>query len=333
MASVSSPDIARWYVLNFIAESFRDSAQKGVDRFNSINGTALRLFAPTYVVREERQGVMRFKEVALAFHYVFVFGAFAEVKRLCAGSNGFSFLIDHGSDDRYATIADDRMVHFMNIARAYKNCLPYFPIEDIDLEDGDLVEVVKGDFPGLVGTFIPKPKGKTGNIVLSIFNKVGTVAFDVKVSDIRVLEFSKRSTRANDRLDAFVPYLLKALRVYDVGEPLPVALAAKLAMFCGRMESVRLDTRKLDARLRILLYAANLIIGNSAAAASALERYEKIKDVVTNEWTLATGDLIIAVTTGKKECLGACYDRLKVIGAVSKSQRMVMEEYTHYLNP
>ena len=83
----------------------------------------------------------------------------------------------------------------MNIARAYKNCLPYFSLEDIDLEDGDLVEVINGDMPGLIGVYIPKPKSKTGDIVLSIYNKVGTIAFDIKAKDVRVLEFSKNYTR------------------------------------------------------------------------------------------------------------------------------------------
>ncbi|MDE5795672.1 MAG: hypothetical protein K2H75_01040, partial [Muribaculaceae bacterium] len=221
MAPDSRPDKPAWYVLNYIGGTIRNLAQKEVERFNSWNDTALELFAPTYVVREEKQGEIKFRTISLTFHYVFVRGTFAEVKRLCAQPNGFSFLIDHGSAERYAIIDDRQMVNFKNIARAYKNCLPYFPLDEIDLEDGDLVEVVKGDFPGLVGTFMPKAKSKTGNIVLNVYNKVGTIAFDVKATDVRVLEFSSHSTRANDQIDAFVPHLLKALRYFDKDEELP----------------------------------------------------------------------------------------------------------------
>ncbi len=332
MSSESSENLC-WYVLNHISPSLRDTAQRAVDRFNAANGTELELFAPTYVVREERQGELKFRTVSLAFHYVFVRGNFSEVKALCGQPNGFSFLIDHGSADRYAVIDDRRMSHFMTIARAYKNCLPYFPIDDVDLEDGDLVEVVKGDFPGLVGIYMPNAKSKTGNIVLNVYNKVGTMAFNVKVSDVRVLEFSKNSTRANDQIDAFVPHLLKALRHYDNSEALSTSLAAKLAVFCGRMEVVKLNNRKLDARLQILLYVANHIIGNATDAEKAMMKFERVKDSVTNEWTKGLINLVLSVLKKDKVHLTISYNSLQPLKATSKAQQMLMAEYGYYLSP
>lgn len=326
-------DTPAWYVLNHIGSTYRDLAQKAVERFNAWNKTSLELFAPTYVVREEKQGEIRFRTINLTFHYVFVKGTFAEVKRLCAQPNGFSFLIDHGSTERYAVIDDRRMAHFKNIARAYKNCLPYFPLDEIDLEDGDLVEVVKGDFPGLVGTFMPKAKSKTGNIVLNVYNNVGTIAFNVKATDVRVLEFSGKSTRANDQIDAFVPHLLSALRYFDRDEALPTALAAKLSVFCGRMEVVRLNNRKLDARLQALLYAANHIIGNTPESVKALAKYDRLSDSVTNEWTKATNNLLFSIIAKDKKRLTAGYEKLKTLPASSKAQQAVLTEYEYYLSP
>ena len=330
--SDSRSDTPTWYVLNYIGGTFRDIAQKAVDQFNLWNKTKLELFAPTYVVREEKQGEIKFRTISLTFHYVFVRGTFAEVKCLCAQPNGFSFLIDHGSVERYAIIDDRRMTHFKNIARAYKNCLPYFPLDEIDLEDGDLVEVVKGDFPGLVGTFMPKAKSKTGNIVLNVYNKVGTIAFDVKAIDVRVLEFSSHSTRANDQIDAFVPHLLKALRYFDRDEAVPTALAAKLSVFCGRMEVARLNNRKLDARLQVLLYAANHIIGNMPDAVKALAKYERVKDSVTNEWTRGVNNLILSVITKDKDRLTTGYEKLRTLDVSSKAQQTVITEYEYYLS-
>ncbi|MDE5877721.1 MAG: hypothetical protein K2H47_09550 [Muribaculaceae bacterium] len=333
MAPDSRLDKPAWYVLNYIGGTIRNLAQKEVERFNSWNDTALELFAPTYVVREEKQGEIKFRTISLTFHYVFVKGTFAEVKRLCAQPNGFSFLIDHSSAERYAIIDDRQMVNFKNIARAYKNCLPYFPLDEIDLEDGDLVEVVKGDFPGLIGTFMPKAKSKTGNIVLNVYNKVGTIAFDVKATDVRVLEFSSHSTRANDQIDAFVPHLLNALRYFDRDEALPTALAAKLSVFCGRMDVAKLNNRKLDARLQVLLYAANHIIGNMPEAAKALAKYERVKDSVTNEWTKGVNNLILSVIAKDKDSLLSDYEKLKQLEPSSKAQQMVRTEYDYYLSP
>lgn len=328
----ANPDVetACWFVLNYIGLAFQNMAKKAVERFNKNFGSDLELFAPTYVVREDKNGEVRMKTINLTFHYVFVRGVFADVKMLCAQQNGFSFLIDHGSADRYATVADKEMANFKNIARAYKNCLPYFSLEDIDLEDGDLVEVVNGDFPGLTGVYMPKPKSKSGNIILKVYNKVGTIAFDVKATDVRVLEFSHKSTRANDQLDAIVPHLLNALRFYKSAEALPSAEVAKLSVFCNRMGVVRLNNRKLDARLQAVLYGCNSILGNTQEAAQARLKYDKLKDSVTNGWTSALIELIFAIIENDKSRLRNAQTGFKGLTPTSKAQHLLAEEYTFY---
>ena len=328
---VATSSASSWYVLNYIGGSSHETAQKAVDRFNTKAQKDLEIFAPTYVIKDDSDGEIRFKTVRLTFHYVFVRGAFQDIKELCGQPNGFSFLLSRGSAERYATVDDRAMANFQNIARAYKNCLPYLSLEDIDLEEGDLVEVVKGDFPGLVGTYIPTPRSKSGNIVLNIYNNVGTIAFNVKASDIRILEFSRKSTRANDQLDAFLPHLLSALRYYYRGEPLPASLAAKLSVFVGRMGVAKLPSRKLDARLQMLLYASNQIIGNAAEANRAYTKYEQIKDSITNVWTQAAHTLITSVLNNDKSLLAQTYRELHQIENPSKLQQFTICEYGYYM--
>ena len=324
-----------WYVLNHIPRPGELSAEREVARYNTWQQADLRLFAPTYVVREEKAGDIKFRTANLTFHYVFVRGTFDHVKRLCAEANGFSFLLDRSSDGRYAVIDDGRMASFQNIARAYRNCLPYFPLGDIDLEDGDLVEVIRGDFPGLIGRYMPKPGARSGNIVLNVYNKVGTIAFDVRATDVRVLEFARNSKRANDQIDAFVPHLLDALRHHHdrPDEPLPEPLVARLSVFSGRMEVARLGNRKLDARLQILLYGAFTLIGDTSAAASALEKYHKLQSSVTNDWTRALITLILSLTTRDKTQLEATASRLSILPADSAAKRRLKSEYDHYCGP
>lgn len=319
-----------WFVLNYVGLVFRDMCQKAVDRFNRNQDCDLELFAPTYVIKENKNGEVKMKTVSLTFHYVFLRGTFAEVKMLCAQHNGFSFLIDRSGADRYATVSDRDMANFKNIARAYRNCLPYFSLEDIDLEDGDLVEVIKGDFPGLTGVYMPKPKSKSGNIILKVYNKVGTIAFDVKATDVRVLEFSHKSTRANDQLDAIVPHLLGALRYYRTAEALPEALVAKLSVFCSRMEAVRLNNRKLDAKLQAVLFGSNAVLGNSKAAGRSKSRYEKLKDSVTNEWTSAMISLIFSIIENDADRLTKVRTDIKGLIPKSKAQHLLADEFAYY---
>ena len=333
MSSESLHNHIEWYVLNHIATAIcKDSAQKTIEHFNKVHNTSLELFAPTYVVREEHDGVVRMKKVKLTFHYVFVRGTFDDLKALCCETNGFSFLINHGSEERYAIISDREMQAFRTIARAYENCLPYYSLGDIDLEDGDVVEVINGDFPGLVGTFMPRARSKSGNIVLQVFNQVGAIAYNIKVSDVRVLEFSKNSTRANDKIDAFIPHLLKALRHYHDNETLPSSLVAKLSVFCQRMEIVKLPNPKLDAKLQILLYAASHILGNTEAATTYRGRFEKLKSAITSPWTKSLIMLILCATEHNK-CFTTPLSGNIVKEITSKSQQLLIKEIEQYTKP
>ena len=272
-----------WFVLNHVGNAFQNLAKKEFDSFNRTQGDALELFAPTYVVRETKNGEVRMKSINLTFHYVFVRGTLQQVKQLCCMSNGFSFLIDRGSKERYAMIPDHDMANFKNIARAYRNCLPYFSLEDIDLEDGDIVEVVNGDF-----------------------------------------------TRANDQIDAFVPHLMKAMRLFHANESLPSPILARLSVFCRRMEIVQLNNRKLNAKLQALLYAANHILGNILAAETAKAKYEKLSSAITNEWTPALVALIFHVISSDSTQLDLAKTSLSKLTPASKAQQMLVEEFNHY---
>lgn len=331
-----------WYVLNHIATTPCHQAQKTVDRFNSASHVSLELFAPTYVVQETHNGQTHLRTANLTFHYVFVRGDFDDVKRLCGQDNGFSFLIDRGSEERYATVSEQDMANFRNIARAYHNCLPYYPLQDIDLDDGDLVEVVNGDFPGLVGRFMPKAKSKSGDIVLSIFQGVGTVAFNIRNTDVRVLEFSRHATRANDQIDAFVPHLLQAMRLFHAGSELPQSLLARLTVFARRMAVAKVGNRKLNAKLQALLYGANLILGDMTAALDARARYQELSSAVTNPWTLALTRLVFTVLDAP---IGTPLSPLSTphwsftdipsgihLEPTSKAQHQLAEEYAYYFS-
>lgn len=330
MSPESQLETPLWFVLNHIGPAFQDMARKAVDRFNASQDCDLELFAPTYIIREEKNGAVRMRKANLTFHYVFVKGTLSEVKMLCSQSNGFSFLIDRGNEKRYATVSDHEMMNFKNIARAYKNCLPFFSLDEIDLEEGDLVEVINGDFPGLIGTYMPKAKSNRGNIVLHVYNNVGTIAFDVKVSDVRVLEFSRKSTRANDQIDAVIPHIFTALQLYNEEQELPQNIAAKLSVFCSRMEVVSLNNRKLDAKLQALLFGCNYILGNIEEAGVAKAKFDKLRDSVTNEWTSALISLIFSVINKDRAQLENVRNSLDKLTPTSKSQRMLIEEFAHY---
>ena len=323
----------KWFILNHfeaLPAPRRQTAQTCIDRFNSAGGCQLELFAPTFVKAVNINGRQIKREQPLTFHYVFVRGTLDEIKRLCGLSNGFSFVLNRSSEERYATVDDKRMDDFKAIARAYSNSLPFFALDDIDLEAGDKVEIVEGSFPGLVGYYMPKAKSTSGDIILSVTQNLGTVVYDVKAKYVRVLEFSKKSSRANDQIDAFVPQLLNALRLYYDNKELSASLVSKLSVFCRRMGSVNIKNNKLYAKLQVLLFAANHILGDNDASEYAKYKYLKLRDTITNEWSRGLANLLFSVIYNDAELFNDSHSKLKSLSAISKTQRMLANEYASY---
>lgn len=322
-----------WFVLNHIKLTNAKAAtpQSEVAKFNTINNSSIELFAPTFVRMVERNGKPVRKDEPLTFHYVFVRGTTEDVKQLCSLPNGFSFVLNRGSESRYVTVSDKNMADFKAIARAYSNSLPCFSPDDIALEDGDLVEVVYGDFPGLTGTYIPKKGGKTGNIYIAVSHDLASVVYNIRAEYVRVLEFAKGSKRAYDQIEAFIPKLFKALRLYAADEPIPAPILSPLVIFCRRMSAVRIDNPKLDAKLQALLMCATHILGDTDGHAAATARFARRRNAITNPWLQALVLLLQATTTHNPALLHDGLALLSTLTPTSSTHHLLLSEYTHHI--
>ena len=204
-----------------------------------------------------------------------------------ASTSAGAKLVSAASSARYVYLSDAEIQAFRIIARAYSNRLPYYRPTDIDLIDGDEVEVVSGPFAGLKGTFITRRGTPHGNIIVNATGQIGSIAYNIKADTIRILRFAKDSRRAYDQIDAFLPKLRAALKVYRANQSLTPAQAAPLNIFTRRFAVTDIPGAKLDAKLQALLAVANEILGNREAAAQAMERYRKRLPHVTNPATIA----------------------------------------------
>lgn len=279
---------SQWFVLNFIPASPARSAgpEAEVIKFNTRNSTSLSCFFPTFVKYTTQNGKIIKKDAPLAFHYVFVNGPFEQVKKLCAAPNGFSFVIDASSSSRYSIVDPNTMENFRRFCLRYSNRVPFYSLEGTDLQEWDLVEVVDGDFPGLIGYYSPSPGRGNGRIVLRLTGNLGTVTYDINTRYIRILEFARNSKRVYDIIDAFVPRLREAMNLYREGKPLSETLIASLSTFCLRMGEARVDNQKIRAKLQALLAMSYTILGDPVAA-RARESLQRSLPAVTNPATLS----------------------------------------------
>lgn len=281
-----------WFVLNHISAAPGKSipqAQRAVDTFNRLNDTDLELFAPTIRQTRIKNGSEEIIEKPLIFHYVFLRADEAEAKRLCAlPDNGFSFVVVRNSDQRHAVISDDEMEAFKLIAARYGNTLPFFNLDDIDLTEGDKIEIVDGEFAGLTGTYIPRPRSSSGNVVISADNGFASMVFDVKAKYVRILQFAPATKRQYDIIDAIIPKLKAAKAIIDKGQRLSQRQLSDLLLFTRRMENVRLDNHKIEAKLLALLIVAKRLLGiDEETLRPLLLRFARRRHAITNPKTLS----------------------------------------------
>jgi len=334
MPNPRNHDEIHWFVLNFVRPSVSAKPQQYIDAFN--RGTdRLELFAPTIRSAEVVDGKVVFKEKMLTFFYVFVRGTLNDVKTLCAtDGNGFSFVLDRSSEHRYGIVSDAAMAGFRLVARLYSNTLPFYDIADIELEEGDIVEVVDGPYAGLTGTFMPRSRSTRGNLVIAATAVLGTVVWDIDARYVRILRFAPDTRRQYDILDAFIPRLLPVMRRYHAGEALTPKDNQLLTVFSRRMGAVIIDNHKLEAKLLATLMCVRAILGDMAGYDDSAQRYEKRRTAVTNTWTRALIALMLAIATGDMRALPLHLKDLEAATPAkpTATQTTLLAEYHHYLD-
>ncbi len=323
----------KWYVLNYVSRSGKSVLEKYIDSFNR-SGHSVELFAP--IIREGKivNGKVVYHEKFLTFYYIFVKGSFDEVKTLCLRTdNNLSFLLDKDTVGRYAVIGENAMKSFKLIARAHANAIPFFNIEDVDLQDGDLIEVVDGNYAGVTGTFIPHPRSKKGDIVIRATSGLGAVVRGIEAKHVRILEFAKGTRRQYDLVDSFIPKLYPVLRKYHAEIPLDEKEKNLLNIFNCRMGVVVPQNHKAEAKLLATLMCVQFILGDIETFNTTIKRFNKRKNILTNVWTLALVELMMSVINHDMNCIKNAYE--SVIGLTDKpteSQSLLLEEFKHYIN-
>lgn len=327
-----------WYILRHRhtpSATLRGNAKTKIEAFCHATGAALELFAPTIVSHTQRAGKIVKSERPLAFQYTFVHGTLPHIKQLCAMQYGFSFVIDHGSEQRYATLTPEQMEAFRLIAMAHRNTLPFYSLADIDLQSGDKVQIIEGSFPGLIGYYIPTPKSDSGTIVIQATSQLGSIVYNIKAKYVRVLEFAPHTSRPYDQIDAFVPRLYRAMRLWAASTPLDERAIADLSIFTRRMSRVQGLEPKLEGKLSILLWGATTILGQQEQAEQARTRYERRKAQLTAPATRALALLIEGVITRTPALLRDGATLLpfssEVATTLTKSEAALAAEYTHHL--
>lgn len=275
-----------WNILNYVPP--RGKRRSELESLAASYG--VEVFAPTFVQLSSEGGHVKKTEKPLLYHYIFARGGEQDVKRLCSSLEGFSYVLDRAGSGRHLTVGDEEVEQFRIIAQFYAGKLPCYPLEGVALEEGDRVQIVSGPCAGLTGTYISRKGAKKGNVLVSVDGSMAAVVYDVKADFVRVLEFARDSRRIYDQIDAFAERLTNFFDDASSDGPVEVKpsdidIISASSIFTRRLGIVKVNNPKLEAKLRILLYAAYSILSDHAETAEALKKYRELEKNVTNAKT------------------------------------------------
>lgn len=296
-----------WFLLNNIPSGRRCDISTLVGRFNSRHaseisgmtgcGIPLTIFAPEIIsMRRNSDGTYVPHSIPLLFHYVFIKGELSLVKKLCSEPNGLSFVLRHdGSESRPVTVQDREIQAFSIIARRFAGQLPVILASQVELIDGDEVEVISGPFQGLGGIFHPRRGSRYGSLTVTSGAGLTAIVTEISVDMLKVVRFAQDTRRPYDLIDAFTPRLLRALRPYATGKSLDPSVLAPLVSFTRRLDDANITNPKLNAKLQLHLLGAWTLLGNVDKARRSRMQFEASSHQLTNPQSIALANLITGV--------------------------------------
>lgn len=257
----------QWYVLSSksgiksLEELFSVLSASRVER----DGMPVEYFLPTCIEHSIRSGKSIVRRKKLIANYIFIRDSLKNVMEMTQGTGSLWLLPhpDHESNGkRYMTISDHDMEIFKTVANAYANELPCYPIEAVDLEEGDQVQIVGGEFDGMKGTLRCSQGRNGGKVMMAVGNLFLISTPDIRPQHIRILQFGKGNRHPYRQFEAHVPRVLQALRHQwgkDVSDGLTTEDLASMTVFTGRFEALEPATVNIasqHAALMLLSYAA-----------------------------------------------------------------------------
>lgn len=305
---LSDPELQQWYVL-----SSSDSVKSLEQQFDALSALRVRrgahaveYFLPTCIIQTSLFGKPSARRKKMVENYVFVRDTHVGVLEIRESIKSL-WILPHPDKSqvthRYMTIGDKEMDLFKAIAKAYDNELPCYPMDAVDLEDGDKVEIVGGEFDGMTGTLRCSQGRDGGKVLMPIGNLFVVATPAIRPQYIRILQFGKGNRHPYRQFEAHLARAMQALRHLrgDGASPgmLTVDDVAAMTMFTGRFEALQPATVNIASQHATLMLMSYSALGDTTMAARWRTRcillLSKIKSDIQRAWQLtfmyaATGD-------------------------------------------
>lgn len=288
-------EVKHWYILS--ATDGIKSLERQFDDVTALRQRrgdgAVEYFMPTCLEQSSSFGKPSMRRRKLMGNYVFVHDTYSNVIEIKTMIESLRLLPhpDRGTGEhRYMTIDDSEMATFMAIARAYANELPCYPISSIDLDEGDQVEIIGGEFDGMRGTLQCSQGRNGGKVLMAVGNLFLVATPTLSPQYIRILQFGKGNRHPYRKFEAHLPRVLQALS-HSRGDGLTSADIAAMSVFVGRFEALEPATVNIASQHATLMLMSYAALGDGEKMRQWLSRcrdiLSRLKSETQRAWQLA----------------------------------------------
>lgn len=284
----------KWFLFNFRHQSFKRIKEM-------LESSSIEYFLPSYFsVQNGPHGHKIKRERALMFNMLFLHCSLDEAVRFVSFHREINFMyrpVQHEDRsiialnrylDRKGESGDERMVAkyddatfrsvviipdrqmemFIKTVNAAKSAsIPYVRPSEIDLEKGDKVRIVGGDYDGVEG-ILESTKGKDGGVVfVHIDNFIATRTAEIRPEFIQILEFAKTGKHMYKKFDSFMTRGERCVKSLLSGKGISKRDHDYFHIFTNRFSSLLTPTVNMTAKLNLYMFIAHSCIGNEVEAA------------------------------------------------------------------
>lgn len=284
---------ALWYVLTVLRSSLQacERLAAHADEFNARTAARLECFAPTFVdisARDNSRGRIR---KPLLYNYIFVKGTLPELRRFRSAYPVYNLIPTGEKRDAptgYRYVPDDEMARFMRIARAYENAVPCFSPSEIDLEQGDRVRIIGGQFSGVEGVLLSQQGRDGGRVVVRIAGMLAVETLDIAPQYLQIVEFAKGGKHVYDKIESYLPKARRALANSLLQNGPDARDLAAINYFLTRCGQALLPpTSKIRGKYTALLMLSHRLLGHTSEYERCKQEYLELLPHITSPETRA----------------------------------------------
>ena len=343
MEMMTARNSRQWYVLKCRRQILK--ARDVLHELRKSHAEDFEYFLPTRFVVEQVGGRRRRVEKAVAFNFAFVNCQYTMLRQL-VDDYAHLFLMQYRrmghndtpcqTKDRLLVVPDAEMEMFMRTIGAYDGTVPALLPEEADLEKGDRVRIIGGQFDGIEGILVTR-QGKDGGRVLVKVSEVMCVpTLEIEPEYIEVLEFAPESRHLYKKFDSYIQkirHTLKACLYHEMGLSLPPAAGEHLraafantgkgqteaAMFLRRFGNFRPATLNQRARKLVFMLMSYKVTGQIKAMDELLAETEDFDKRLTAVTQQAFLRVYLYAVSGKRRHHDLATQAVKALEHAKKS--------------